>query len=191
MIFECECKERGKIINRQVWLMSYTPENLKKLWEKSSEHRILFSDDVNGDFHKFCEIFFSTDYAGNVYSNGLVWVVDDFVGILFMSQIRKDEALLHFSFFDGRLRFDISKKMIDYIFTEYGFERLNAEIVPFASKRVYTFIERLGFRREGKKRKGLLYKGERFDLILYGLIKEDFYTWDTKKEQSEAVQLQD
>lgn len=190
MIFNCDCEEHGRIINRTVWLMDYSIDNLRRLWEKSSEHRILFSDDVNGDFQKFCDVFFSQDRSsGIVFSNGLVWIVDDFVGILFMSQIRKDEALLHFSFFDGRLRFDISKKMIDYIFTEYGFNRLNAEIVPFASKRVFSFIERLGFKREGKKRQALLYKDERFDLLLYGLLREEFYAWDTKKEPSEAVQL--
>jgi len=191
MIFNCECQEHGRIINRSVWLMDYSVENLRKLWEQSKEHRILFSDDVNGDFHKFCSIFMSQDRSsGNLYSNGLIWVVDDFVGILFMSQIRGDEALLHFSFFDGRLRYDISRRMIDYIFSEYRFNRLNAEIVPFASKRVFSFIERLGFKREGKKRKALLYKDERFDLILYGLLREEFYEWDTKKRPLEEVQLQ-
>jgi len=190
MIFECSCKEHGIFINRTVWLMDYSVDNLRKLWEKSSEHRILFSDDVNGNFQKFCSIFLSQDpNTGNLFSNGLVWVVDDFVGILFMSQIHGDEALLHFSFFDGRLRYDISRRMIDYIFSEYKFNRLNAEIVPFASKRVFSFIESLGFRREGKKRKALSYKDERFDLLLYGLLREEFYEWDTKSVPLEAAQL--
>jgi hypothetical protein len=168
MIFECDCKEHNKIINRKVWLMDYSSENLRQLWEKSKEHRILFSDDVNGDFNKFCSIFLSRDpSSGTIFTNGLVWVVDDFVGVLFMSQIKRSEAMLHFSFFDGRLRFDISKRMIDYIFTEYNFDRLNSEIVPFASRRVFNFVEQLGFKKEGTKRKGLLYKNEKFDLLLY------------------------
>jgi len=191
IVFKHECKERGNVIFREVWLMEYNIENLKHLWEKSKEHRILFSDDVDGDFNKFINIFLYNDIGGDIKSNGLLWVVDDFVGMLFMSDITRKEAKLHFSFFDGRLRFDISKRMIDYIFTEYEFERLNADIVPFASKRVFSFIENLGFVREGKKRKGLLYKNERFDLLLYGLLREEFYEWDTKKEQLEAVQLQD
>lgn len=173
-VFDFDCKEHNKLINRTVWLMEFTPENLSKLWEKSKQHRILFSDDVNGDFHKFCTIFLSQDVHGNINSNGLLWVVDDFVGVLFMSDIRTREASLHFSFFDGRLRYDISREMIRYIFDNYYFDRLNAEIVPFASKRVFGFIEELGFVREGRKRKGLVYKNEKFDLLLYGLLKEDF-----------------
>lgn len=169
--------------------MNFTSYNLKRLWEESSEHRILFSDDVNGNFQKFCSIFFSQDGSGNLHSNGLVWIVDDFVGVLFMSEIRSREALLHFSFFDGRLRFDISKEMIRYILNTYEFDRLNVEIVPFASKRVFSFIENLGFRKEGVKRKGMIYKGKKFDLFLYGLLREEFEEqWDTKKVPLEEVQ---
>lgn len=173
-IFSHDCQEHGKLINRSVWLMDFSAINLKQLWEKSKEHRILFTDDLNGDFNKFCSVFMSRDINNNLSSNGLLWVVDDFVGCLFMSGIGNREALLHFSFFDGRLRFDISRKMIDYIFNEYGLDRLNAEIVPFASQRVFNFIESLGFKREGRKRKAIIYKEEKFDLILYGLLREEF-----------------
>jgi hypothetical protein len=206
VIFTTICQEHGRPVERSVWLMSYSIENLRKLWEKSSEHRILFSDDVNGDFHKFCSVFLSQDHYGNISSNGLLWVVDDFVGILFMSDIQTREALLHFSFFDGRLRFDISKEMISYIFDTYEFDRLNAEIVPFASKRLLGiwerdeqgrivcvkegFLDTLGFKKEGSKRKAMLYKNERYDLFLYGLLREEFEEkWDTKKRQLEEVQL--
>lgn len=191
-IFSHECYEHKRYITRSVWLMDYSLDNLRKLWERSREHRILFSDDVNGDFHKFCNIFLSQDVHGNLSTNGLLWVVDDFVGILFMSQIKRKEALLHFSFFDGRLRKDISGRMIEYIFNNYDFSRLNAEIVPFASKRVFNFVESLGFKKEGNKRKALIYKGEPWDLVLYGLLREEFEEkWDTMREQLAEVQPQD
>ena len=191
-ILECDCLEHNKYIKRKVWLMEYSLENLSELWNKSKEHRILFSDDINGNFHRFCNVFFSHDMNGNINANGLSWIVDDFVGMLFMSNIKEREALLHFSFFDGRLRFDISANMIKYIFDTYQFDRLNAEIVPFASKRVINFIESLGFKKEGEKRKALVYKNERWNLLLYGLLKEEFEEkWDTMKRQSEVGQQQD
>lgn len=191
-IFTVDCVEHGKTIERSVWLMDYSIENLRALWNKSNSHRILFSDDVNGDFDKFINIFLYNDVDGNIKSNGLIWVVDDFVGMLFMSDITRREALLHFSFFDGRLRFDISMEMINYIFDNYNFDRLNAQIVPFASNRVFNFIESLGFKKEGRKRKAMIYKGEKFDLLLYGLLKEEFKEkWDTKKRQLVEVQQQD
>lgn len=192
LAFSSEYNEKSKVITRFVWLMDFSKENLDQLWQKSKEHRILFSDDVNGDFHTFCNIFLSEDVNGNIISNGLLWVVDDFVGILFMSNIKKREASLHFSFFDSRLRLEISRDMIQYIFENYDFDRLNAEIVPFASPRVFNFIEELGFKREGKKRKAMLYKGEKFDLILYGLLREEFEEkWDTKREQLVVDQQKD
>lgn len=184
-IFSHECIEHKKPVMRSVWLMDFTIENLKQLWEKSINHRILFSDDVHGDFHKFCQVFLSQDLEGNLSANGLLWVVDDFVGILFMSEIKEREALLHFSFFDGRLRSDISGRMIEYIFDNYEFDRLCANIVPFASKRVFKFVEDLGFKHEGTKRKALIYKGEKFDLLQYGLLREEFeQKWDMKRRQS-------
>lgn len=183
-IFSYECIEHRKPIMRSVWLMDFSLNNLSRLWERSKEHRILFSDDVNGNFHRFCSIFLSWDFEGKLTPNGLLWVVDDFVGILFMSQIKTREALLHFSFFDGRLRRDISVRMIEYIFENYEFDRLNAEIVPFASPRVFNFVESLGFKKEGRKRKAIEYKGGKFDLLQYGLLREEFEEkWVTMKEQ--------
>lgn len=172
-VLSCECVEHGQFVKRNVWRMTFSPANIQTLWEKSKEHRILFTDDVNGDFTKFCNIFLN-QHGDNIGANGLVWIVDDFVGMLFMSDIREREARLHFSFFDGRLRYDISKEMINYIFHEYGFSRLNAEIVPFANRRVFEFIQRLGFKKEGEKRKAIIYKSHLWGLHLYGLLREEF-----------------
>jgi RimJ/RimL family protein N-acetyltransferase len=192
IIFTHECNEHGRLIDREVWLMEFSIENLRQLWEKSKEHRILFSDDINGDFHKFCTVFLSQTPSRDISANGLVWVVDEFVGILFMSNIRKRDALLHFSFFDGRLRRDISARMIEYLFDTYDLDRLSAEIVPFASKRVFNFVESLGFKQEGRKRKALIYKNEPFDIVQYGLLREEFEAkWDMKQRQLVEVQLQD
>lgn len=190
IVFDHTCIEGRREVNRTVWLMEFDQVNFKKLWEKSKEHRILFTDDVNGNFQKFCSVFFSENIYGQMTPNGLVWVVDDFVGILFMSDIKPREALLHFSFFDGRLRLDIATRMIEYIFKEYNFDRLNAEIVPFANRRVFNFVETIGFKHEGTKRQGLTYMNKKFELLQYGLLREEFEEkWDTKKRQSEAVQL--
>lgn len=188
VIFTHKCEEHNQLVTRSVWLMEFSIENLATLWNKSKSHRILFSDDVNGDFDTFCSIFLTQDIHGNINPNGLLWVVDDFIGVLFMSNIKTHEALLHFSFFDGRLRRDISVKMIDYIFTNYNFERLNAEIVPFASDRVFNFVESIGFQKEGERRKALLYKGERFNIVMYGLLREEFdIKW--KKESNNNIKV--
>lgn len=173
VVFECECIERKKQITRKVWLMDYSPENLSKLWEKTKEHRILFNDDINGDVHKFYNVFLFEDGSGQIHAKGLNFIVDDFVGSLFVSNITRTEADLHFSFFDSYLRYHVAIKMLEYLFEEYGFDRLSAWFVPFASERVFDFILDLGFRYEGKKRAAHTYKGNKFELVLYGLLRED------------------
>jgi len=169
------CFERGKEVTYVVRLMTYSPENIKRLWNKSKKHRILFHDDIHGDFQKFCSVFFSQDPDGHIYGHGLTWVVNDFLGVFYLNGITPREANVDFSFFDGRLRFQLTQAMIEYVFEEYGFDRLNAQIVPYANSRVFEFIKNLGFVYEGKKRKAHLYKGGKIDLILYGLLKEEFF----------------
>lgn len=173
VVFETVCLERRKEVKRQVWIMDYSPENIGALWEKSKEHRILFNDDINGDFNKFCNIFLYFDVNNKVQARGLNFIVDDFVGSLFVNNITKTDADLHFSFFDSFLRYHVSIKMLEFLFNEFEFDRLSAWIVPFASERVFEFILELGFRYEGKKRSAHTYKGNKFDLVLYGLLRKD------------------
>ena len=178
--------ERGKEVEHDVWMMSFSVDNLRRLWDKSKNHRILFDDDINGDFHTFCNIFIGHN-GDNVIPKGLVYIMDDFTGMVFISNVTSREASVHFSFFDGRLRYEIAREMLKYIFDEYGFERLNTTVVPFGSKYLYKFVETMGFVKEGTKRKSLRYKDEMFDLYLYGLLRDEFFDkeekWDTMKEQ--------
>lgn len=173
VIFEIDCIERKKKVSRQVWIMDFSPENIKSLWKKSKEHRILFNDDINGDFDKFCSIFLYEDASGDIQAKGLNFIVDDFVGALFVNNITKTDADLHFSFFDSFLRYHVSINMLEFLFNEFGFDRLSAWVVPFASERVFEFIMDLGFRYEGKKRGAHTYKGNKFDLVLYGLLRNN------------------
>ena len=161
--------------NYKVWLMDYSLENLNKLYEKTKQHRVLFSDDIHGDFHKFCEVFLTQDSSGNINAKGLVWVVEDFVGVYYITHITQREATVDFSFFDGRLRFPLTRAMTDFVFQTYGFDRVNVEIAPYSSKYVFKFIEKLGFQYEGRKRKAIIYKDEKVDLLQFGLLKEEFY----------------
>lgn len=159
----------------KVWLMPYSLENLRQLYDKAQQHRVLFSDDIHGDFHKFCEVFFTMDYVGNVQAKGIVWIVEDFVGVYYLTRITQREAHVDFSFFDGKLRFPLTKAMADFVFKLYGFDRVNVDIAPYSSKYVFKFIEKLGFKYEGRRRKAIVYKGEQVDLIQFGLLREEFY----------------
>lgn len=165
----CE-EKRGRVV-RNIYPMQLSKENLDKFWEKQSQFRALFVDEINGDFKKFAELFISED-GNTLHANGLFWVVDDFVGIFYMTHITDIDAQAHYTFFDRNHfgREELTKKMIKFVFDKYKFQRLNVEIPMYASKKTFDFTQSLGFVREGRRRAAAHYKGEWFDIACFGIL---------------------
>jgi hypothetical protein len=180
------CDEPEGKIERFVYRMTLAPNNIQKMWDKSKKYRTLFTDDINGDFRKYVEAFITQDPEDptRFEARGLFWVIDDFVGVYYLTHIYpQKEATAHFTFFDGRMngREDLTKLMILYVFERYGFGRLNIEVGAYVSKTTIVFIERaLGAELEGRKRKAVDYKGEKFDLLQYGILREEAEQWAPK-----------
>ena len=168
------CTEPEGEVERFVYPMRLTPENLRTFYEKSRDFRTLFTDEVNGDFHKFAELLIGND-GERVWTNGLFWIVDDFVGIYHMTNIRTYDAEVHYVFFDRRHygREELTREMLRYAFRRFGFRRLTTEIPMYASKSTFNFVFRLGFTKEGKRRKAVMYKGELFDTMLLGILRDE------------------
>lgn len=186
VIFEFECDEpKGKIL-RTVWMMPYTPENIMKLWNKCSNFPILFGDTVHSS-KEFLDLFLSlrvVDGKPELVPNGIFYVIDDFVGVYYVTDIIAGvDATVHYSFFDKKYqgRIGITKELIKYGFDEFGFQRLTVEIPMYVAHRgtkrddspVFKFVEDLGFKFEGRKRKCVFYKNEWFDKKLFGLLKSE------------------
>ena len=168
------CKEPEGDVVRRVYPMPLTPDNLRTFWEKSRQFRTLFTEEVNGDFKKFLELFVSRE-GNELQARGLFWVIDDFVGVFYMTHITPVEAQVHYTFFDRRHfgREELTREMLRFGFRQYGFKRLNVEVPLYASKNTFGFVDALGFKREGRKRKAAEYKGERFDVACFGILAEE------------------
>lgn len=168
------CKEPEGEIMRGVTPMRMTPQNMKTFWEKSRQFRTIFTEEVNGDFKKFCELFLSGD-GDSLRAHGLFWLIDDFVGVFYITHITELDAQCHFTFFDRRLkgREELTKAFIRYGFEHFGFRRINVEIPKYASKHTFGFTFALGFVKEGEKRKAAKYKGDWFDVVCFGLLREE------------------
>ncbi|GEM86833.1 GNAT family N-acetyltransferase [Meiothermus granaticius] len=69
--------------------------------------------------------------------------------------------------------FTAGRQMLRYGFEEQGLERITAE-VHASNTRPIRLLERLGFLREGVLRQHETYRGEKQDLYLYGMLKEEF-----------------
>lgn len=174
------CDEPGGTVVRHVYPMLLTPENLKTLWEKSRKYKTLFGKDVRGDFGKFARLLIKQHPNGELESTGLYLLVDDFIGVFYMTNIAVEagslvDASVHYSFFDGRHhgRLNLVKAMIKYGFQKYNFRRLSTEIPLYAKRDAFRFAELVGFRNEGRKRKATLFEDEWFDVNLFGILREE------------------
>ena len=176
-ILSAACHEPEGVIERSVYPLILTPQNIQKFWESAKGFRTIFGDEINGDFKKFCEILMSQE-GDNVFSNGLFWVIDDMVGVYYMTHIEANDAQIHYSFFDRRHhgRQMLTRRMIQFVFNKYKFRRLTAEI-PFFAKGTFEFVEQVGLKVEGRKRKAAFMDDEWFDTRLYGILKEEATSW--------------
>jgi RimJ/RimL family protein N-acetyltransferase len=169
-----KCIEPEGEFERSVRPFSFTRANTLKLFEKASQFPVLFGRPLK-NLEDFTSFFITQNLSGDAEAQGLVWIVDDFVGMFYMNEISDTEASVHYSFFDRRHkgRDVLVRAMAKKLFEEYKFVRLNACVPAYAGLRVRMFIEKCGFKLEGRKRKSAWWKGEWFDTYLYGILPED------------------
>lgn len=180
-VFQYECDEpTGKHI-RVVRQLIFDEENLEVLWEKVNQFPILFGEEIQGDRKVFMDKLMNITPNG-IELRGLYWVIDDFLGIYYLTNITfgpnniPEDALVHYSFFDKRHhgREGMTKEFTKYVFNKYQFNRLTAHVPMYATPQTFEFVERhVGFKYEGRKRKCCHYKGEWFDMKIYGLLKSE------------------
>ena len=174
-ILSIECNEPGGVVTRHVYDLIFTPQNLQKFWDNAKQFPTIYGREISS-IKDFYDLFISQD-GDNLYPNGKFWIIDDFVGVFYMTEISNTESNVHYSFFDKRHRGRelLTKKMIEYIFMKYKFKRINVEIPLFASKYTRFFVTNAGFKLEGRKRKAAFYKGEWYDVMLYGMLNTEAF----------------
>lgn len=173
-ILSVVCFEHKGPIERKIYKMALTPENLKMFWEKCKKFKRLFNKETVTTFQDFVALFVSQN--GDKYeANGLFWVVDDFVGVLYLTDITTGlDGIAHFTFFDRRVygRAPLLRALIKHAFDTYGLRRISAEAPEYLGPRVLEFIKEIGFKQEGVKRRGAYYNGQFHHKILYGILPE-------------------
>lgn len=173
---DSEDKNRIAPVIRSVRFMPLTLESLHKFWLKVRVHRNICGVEVNNNYEKFVNIFLRQEKDGSVSSNGLFYVIDDFIGIFYLTNIHAGiDAQMHFIFFDKRTRGrkNLCKSMIEYIFNEFEFHRLSVEVPLYASKHTFNFVESLGFANEGHKFSAIRFDGRWFDIKQYSRLRNN------------------
>jgi RimJ/RimL family protein N-acetyltransferase len=85
---------------------------------------------------------------------------------------RLERLAIHPAFRGRRLADEAAQLFQRLLFEALGFHRLELEIYAF-NERACAHAERVGFVREGQKRKAYLKDGDWADSVLYGLLPED------------------
>jgi RimJ/RimL family protein N-acetyltransferase len=183
-IFSCVCEEKSKhdkemhVIERHVYNMDFTPENVKRLWEEASKFPFLFWERLDS-FKNFIELIISKN-GDRLDANGLFWVIDDFVGVFYMTNINlaQSDAQIHYSFFDKRHngRKWLTRQMIRYVFEKFKLHRLTAEIPKF-NQGPFEFIKNVGLTREGVKRQACRYNEQWYDVEIWSILNEETNAW--------------
>lgn len=168
------CNERKGPVTRTIRPLVFTPENLRKFWEKSSQFPVIFGKRLE-TFEDFSKYFF-VERGDAISTTGLFWVVDDFVGVFYLTEIFPEQADAHFTFFDRKLegRENLTVAMMHHIFREFpSFVRLNVSLPCYVNPKVFQFVSRIGFKMEGKKRSCSYWKGKWFDAVQYGILRKE------------------
>ena len=151
-----------------------TSAKLRDYYERLEEFDIAFNDHVPNSPSGFASIFLTINEDLSVSANGLVYEVDD-VGILYLTHITpKFSALAHFAFWDRRLRGreELIRKMIEFAFEQYGFQRIEARVAMYAVP-MLAAVERIGFVKEGRAREAVKRNGEWYDVNLYSILRRE------------------
>lgn len=161
-------------------LLTVTPfvfsrEKLKEFYEAAKKYPVLFGKELK-TFEDFIEIIFRSSLDGEPEPSGIYWEITKngkIIGMLYLTDIFRDSADAHFSFFDGRFRGRqiLISKMMQFVFKHFNFLRLNVSIPSYAGSAVVNFVLACGFKREGRRRKAVRYKGDIFDVDLFGILK--------------------
>ena len=154
--------------------VSLSTEKLREYYERLEEFDIAFNDHVPNTPGGFASMFLSVNEDLSVSAKGLIFEVDD-VGILYLTHIMPGfSALAHFAFWDRRLRGreELIRKMIEFAFETYGFQRIETRVALYAVPAMAA-TERIGFVKEGRAREAVRRNGEWYDVNLYSILRRE------------------
>ena len=141
-------------------------ERIQRLWDHFGRHRVLFCDQMHGDFDAFVNMILSR--------NTVVLTVDD-VGIVYATGVVPGySAEAHFFFWDlvSRGRHRVILQAVKWGMDQFDLHRMDM-LVP---KHAYAALHRIyhiGFRLEGLKRRAQLFDGQWHDMLEFGILREE------------------
>ena len=179
-ILSIVCPEPEAQVVRHVYPLIFTEENIQKLADKALQFPTIFGREVK-DVNEMMSLFFEVTPQGVKFRGPAnFFVIDDFIGLFSITDFTYNysDAIGHYTFFDRRHkgRIPLVRAMLKYVFDTYKLNRISVEIPLFTSPEARHFVGECGFTLEGKRRKGIKYKNEWYDILLFGILKSEVIT---------------
>lgn len=149
--------------------MQLSIEKLERLWEILQRHKTLFSDFTRGDKNVWIGLVTRTDtYWLEVYDIK----TDDLVGIIYFENIMSVDIEAHMVYFDRKPaeKIEVGKAIIRHMFANFPIQRITV-VIPVIYNATGRMLDKLGFKREGKKRASVLLGGHWVDQYMYGILR--------------------
>lgn len=143
---------------------------LEELWAEVQKHKAMFWEPLHGELENFVDILFQPGWLFfEVYKFGRL------VGFFYFTNISKlTDIQMHGIAFDRQLtdKVPLIQKILGWLFENFAVERVEVAIVaPF--KATMRFVERIGFVREGVRRKAVIYHSRWMDQVIYSVTREE------------------
>jgi len=153
-----------------VTLMVLDKDNINWLWANINKYDSLFSDFAQRDFGGFLKRLCDKDTVCFKISEN-----SKDVGYIYLEQIQiMRDCKFHGATFDRQFKGkeEYAKAVIELAFDLFRLERMSASVPDYA-RYAKSFLGRLGFKKEGRIRRGFKHKGEWYDVYLYGILKSE------------------
>lgn len=153
-----------------VYPMVLTPDKTLYLWRQAIRHKSLFWNNAMKTADSFTRCLFDPSWMFfEVYKSGYLCGFVYFTDIIELENVE-----IHAVFFDRKLtdKLTAAKLLVHWMFDNYPMERIESPIAQpfFATQR---FMQKVGFKYEGTRRKGALLHGTWVDQKLYSIIREE------------------
>jgi RimJ/RimL family protein N-acetyltransferase len=105
------------------------------------------------------------------------WVEDNLAGVISFSDYLPGLSVMIHATFYPEYKTAMSRKALRHVFS-YAFnkllvERVGSFSIPDLTDGMGKFLERIGFKKEGCLRRAVEISQDFYDLVIYGMLKED------------------
>lgn len=165
--------------------MSADIRHLAELWLKLQAYPTLFSDATKGDIQNWISLLLDENFVW--YE---VFEQETAVGLIYV-QLQDEDADLHIVFYDRK---PAEKKELVRFFCRFLFDSIPrlvriSCVVPAIYHGTCRLASAIG-KWEGTKRQGVSIGGKRFDVHLYGLLRDESYGIPNGKGKADQLDAQ-